>query len=138
MADRVFMSGEPPRIITSKAGYSASPALSDDFKSFDSDWYYGGGIRWTGKVTVPRYNRSIYYNFPYALNFVPAIMVIKTVPLSYYGGSNRPSAGIAVQVNGNSAPLGNLVVTNSSVGPFPTDGAYTQHTYDAYITVFEA
>ncbi|PRD45331.1 hypothetical protein C5748_03810 [Phyllobacterium phragmitis] len=138
MADRVYITGNNARLITSKPGHNASPSLADDFKSFDSNWFYGGAIRWIGKVTVPHRNTGVYYTFPQPLNFIPAIVVIKTLPLKSYQGDNRPAAGICVSADANTRPLNNLQVTSQRVGPFPTDGAYTQFTYDAYVVVFEA
>ncbi|MDR6434583.1 hypothetical protein J2782_004335 [Brucella pseudogrignonensis] len=37
MSTRVYISGSPPRVITSKLGYNAGPALQDIYKTFDSD-----------------------------------------------------------------------------------------------------
>lgn len=72
MAQRVFLSGNPPRLITSKPGYNASPSLPDEGKSFDSNWFDGGGIkfRYFGPVTA-----NFVWYYPYALNFVPKTVV---------------------------------------------------------------
>lgn len=72
MSDRLYLSGEPPRLITSKPGYDASPDLENIYKTFDSEWYQGAGIRWRfqGYLQGPRdVVRDIY--FPYPLEYIP-------------------------------------------------------------------
>lgn len=76
MAERLYMAGDPPRLITSKSGYSASPSLPDINKTFDSDWFSGCGIRWIFNATVSRPSQigtSVY--FPYALNHIPRCVI---------------------------------------------------------------
>ena len=72
MAQRVYLSGNPPRLITSKPGYNASPSLADIYKTFDSNWFEGAGIRWMFRVSIPPGNPSSKtVTFPYALNHIP-------------------------------------------------------------------
>lgn len=76
MAERVYMAGDPPRLITSKAGYNASPSLADINKTFDSDWFGGCGIRWIFDTTVSRPSQlgnTVY--FPYPLNHIPRCII---------------------------------------------------------------
>ena len=74
MSTRVYISGSPPRVITPKPGYNAGPALQDIYKTFDSDWTNGAGIRWMFNVVIPYKGNArtskIFY-FPYALDHVP-------------------------------------------------------------------
>lgn len=72
MSERLYMAGDPPRLITSKPGYNASPSLGDIYKTFDSNWFNGAGIRWQfqGSVNLPSdVSRTVM--FPYALNHIP-------------------------------------------------------------------
>lgn len=64
------MSKNPPRLITTKAGYEAEPNTPEIGKSFDSNWFDGGGIRW-----VLNANRSSgqRINFPYTLTRPPVV-----------------------------------------------------------------
>jgi hypothetical protein len=78
MAQRVFLSGNPPRLITSKPGQNASPSLADDQKTFDSDWFYGGGIKF--HLTANSLNTSS-VNFPIALNYIPSVVGIKVMDM---------------------------------------------------------
>ncbi|QGA55846.1 hypothetical protein [Brucella sp. 2280] len=72
MAQRTYLSGNPPRLITSKPGYNASPSLGNIYKTFDSDWFNGAGIRWIFRVSIPSGNpASKTVLFPYALDHVP-------------------------------------------------------------------
>lgn len=71
MVDRVYMRGSPPRLITSKPGYNASPSLDDANKTFDSDWFNGGGIKF--HLRVPHSASSA--PFPYALNYTPTVLM---------------------------------------------------------------
>lgn len=71
MAQRLYLSGNPPRLITSKPGYNASPALENIYKTFDSDWFNGAGIRWIFRVDIPTGIASKTVTFPYALDHVP-------------------------------------------------------------------
>lgn len=72
MAVRIYETGNPPRLITSKPGYNASPSLRDDLKTFDSNWFNGGGIKFRYAGTVPA---NFVFSFPYALNFIPKYLV---------------------------------------------------------------
>ncbi|NYD84317.1 hypothetical protein [Brucella intermedia] len=78
MAVRIYETGNPPRLITSKPGYNASPSLRDDLKTFDSNWFNGGGIkfRYSGVFSVANF---VYY-YPYALNFVPKYTITGGIP----------------------------------------------------------
>ncbi|MHC3941935.1 MULTISPECIES: hypothetical protein [Paenochrobactrum] len=69
MVQRVFLSKSPPRLITSKAGKNATPSLPDADKSFDSNWFDGGGIKWI----LPRNKSGVFTAFPYQLNYIPYI-----------------------------------------------------------------
>ncbi|MDH7787641.1 hypothetical protein QBD01_003668 [Ochrobactrum sp. 19YEA23] len=72
MAQRLYLSGNPPRLITSKPGYNAGTGLADIYKTFDSDWFQGAGIRWIFRVAIPAGNpASKTVTFPYALNHIP-------------------------------------------------------------------
>lgn len=81
MVDRVYMRGSPPRLITSKAGFNASPALNDVNKTFDSDWFNGGGIKF--KYYGPAIPT---YYFPYALDFIPRFFI---QAFSVWNGNNQ-------------------------------------------------
>lgn len=72
MAVRIYETGNPPRLITSKPGYNASPSLRDDLKTFDSHWFNGGGIKFRYGGTVPA---NFAFNFPYPLNFIPKYII---------------------------------------------------------------
>lgn len=90
MADRLYMKDNPPRLITSKPGYNASPTLDYIYKTFDSDWFNGAGIRWIFNVVIPytgnaRTSKTFY--FPYALDHVPKYTW-------FWGGWSATSPGI--------------------------------------------
>lgn len=72
MAVRIYETGNPPRLITSKPGYNASPSLRDDLKTFDSNWFNGCGVKF--KYFGP-YAQNYTFNYPYALGFVPRFMI---------------------------------------------------------------
>ena len=68
-------------MIISKAGYEAEPNLDDDYKTFDSNWFGGNGIKWV--LRKDQYFEAQGYDpawaaskmtieFPYALNYQPA------------------------------------------------------------------
>lgn len=78
MVARVYIDGNEPRIICSKAGYEASPLLLDQDKTFDSNWYYGGGIRWILNAGLQggQYN---YTPFPNTLTQPPRVSSFITV-----------------------------------------------------------
>jgi len=78
MAQRVFLSGNPPRLITSKPGQNASPSLADDQKTFDSDWFYGGGIKF--HLTANSLNTTT-VNFPMALTYIPSVVGIQVMDM---------------------------------------------------------
>lgn len=72
MATRLYLSGNPPRLITSKPGYNAGTGLADIYKTFDSDWFNGAGIRWIFRFTPPNVFPTNYtVTFPYSLDHVP-------------------------------------------------------------------
>lgn len=70
MVQRVFLSKSPPRLITSKAGKSATPTMADANKSFDSNWFNGGGLKW-----ILKKSNSAFTPFPYPLNYIPYVWV---------------------------------------------------------------
>lgn len=72
MAVRIYETGNPPRLITSKPGYNASPSLRDDLKTFDSNWFNGCGVKF--KYFGP-YSTNYVFNYPYVLNFVPKFFI---------------------------------------------------------------
>jgi len=78
MAQRVYLSGNPPRLITSKPGQNASPSLPDAQKTFDSDWFYGGGIKF--QLTANSLTDT-QVNFPYALNYIPSVVALMIVDM---------------------------------------------------------
>lgn len=73
MAQR--LSAVSGRIIISKAGFDASPALPDANKIFDSDWFATGMIAFSGSVAKPS-DVPVTITFPFALHYVPAAEVI--------------------------------------------------------------
>ncbi len=70
MAQRLYMSGNPPRLITSKPGYNADTGLPDIYKTFDSDWFNGAGIRWIFRIDLNSIASKTVI-FPYALDHIP-------------------------------------------------------------------
>lgn len=70
------------RIIMSKAGYEASPALADTNKLFDSEWGATGLVIATGTATRPSGNTNFLIPFPYALHYEPAAYAYGTSQLS--------------------------------------------------------
>ncbi len=72
MAVRIYETGNPPRLITSKPGQNASPSLRDDLKTFDSNWFSGCGVKFKyfGSFTT-----NFVFNYPYALSFVPKFLI---------------------------------------------------------------
>lgn len=72
MAQRVNLTGNPPRLITSKPGQNATPSLRDDLKTFDSNWFNGSGIKFKYFGT---FTTNFVYMFPYALSFVPKFWI---------------------------------------------------------------
>ncbi|WP_052502972.1 hypothetical protein [Brucella anthropi] len=73
MVQRVYLvGGTSPRLITSKTGYDATPSLADQYKTFDSNWFNGGGIkfRYYGSAGT-----NFVWNYPYALSFIPKFAV---------------------------------------------------------------
>ncbi|WP_156797734.1 hypothetical protein [Brucella sp. BO2] len=77
MAQRIYQSGNPPRLITSKPGYNASPSLNNANKTFDSDWFNGCAIKWRLMCNVPANTPTGAYvkMFPYALNYIPMVYI---------------------------------------------------------------
>ncbi|WOC14573.1 hypothetical protein [Pseudochrobactrum sp. MP213Fo] len=74
MVARVYIDGNEPRIITSKAGKEAGPALPDADKTFDSRWYSGGGIRWNASNDIPN-KADLTVRFPGTLGYVPKVWI---------------------------------------------------------------
>ena len=72
MAQRVNLTGNPPRLITSKPGQNATPSLREDLKTFDSNWFSGTGIKFKYFGT---FTANFVYTFPYALSFVPKFWI---------------------------------------------------------------
>lgn len=81
MARRFLLTANPPRMILSKQGYDADPNLDDDYKTFDSNWYGGNGIKWVLKKQQtfdsqgdrpPWELRDMTIDFPFELNYQPA------------------------------------------------------------------
>ena len=72
MAQRVNLTGNPPRLITSKPGQNATPSLRDDLKTFDSNWFNGSGVKFKYFGT---FTTNFVYMFPYALSFVPKFWI---------------------------------------------------------------
>lgn len=76
MSARVWIDGNAPRIICSKAGYEADPSLSNEHKTFDSNWFTGGGIRWKLHHSVNgRFTQPAFMPFPFQLDYVPRVQV---------------------------------------------------------------
>lgn len=71
MRDRVLFDGNLTRVITSKPGFDATPAQADENKTFDSNWFYGGGIKFILKADS-RYDSVVY--FPYPLDYIPSVV----------------------------------------------------------------
>lgn len=108
MSQRVYLlGGTSPRLITSKAGYDATPSLADQNKTFDSNWFNGGGIKFQyyGDASA-----NFVWYFPYTLSFVPKFAVQyhniwnNTGTLFYYQNpgqpgfsSNPPSSAVCLQ-----------------------------------------
>ncbi len=73
------------RIIMSKAGYEASPALADTNKLFDSEWGATGLVIMTGTAFKQR-NVDLVIPFPYNLHYIPAAY-------AFVGTGGDPGAG---------------------------------------------
>lgn len=88
MAQRLYMTRNPPRLITSKPGHNATPELPETLKTFDSNWFNGCGIRWIFNASVARPSQlGATVMFPYALNHVPRCIIM----FGWYStGSPRP------------------------------------------------
>ncbi len=73
MVQRVYLvGGTSPRLITSKDGYDATPSLADRFKTFDSNWFNGGGVKFQYFGDC---GANFTFTYPYALSFVPKFAV---------------------------------------------------------------
>lgn len=59
------------RLIMSKAGFDAGPALADENKLFDSNWMATGLVIATGTIFKPSAS-PISIPFPYPLHYAPA------------------------------------------------------------------
>lgn len=120
MADRLYMKDNPPRLITSKPGYNASPDLDYIYKTFDSDWFNGAGIRWVFRVYftyggVTRQNRTV--TFPYALDHVPKYSW-------FWGGYNtNGKEPLAPFASFSQQPNQNLPMFNSAWQTAPGGGS---------------
>ena len=70
MAQRLYtVSG---RIVISKPGYEASPALPDAFKLFDSNWGATGMIAFQQSF-VKSAGSPLFVPFPFPLHYPPAV-----------------------------------------------------------------
>lgn len=87
MAERLLMTGNPPRLITSKPGFNASTSLADTNKTFDSNWFNGTGVKF--KFFGPCAQNQTYM-YPYALSFIPRAIISYHRPwdgnTSYFSG----------------------------------------------------
>ncbi|MDH7786320.1 hypothetical protein QBD01_002341 [Ochrobactrum sp. 19YEA23] len=72
MAVRIYETGNPPRLITSKPGQNASPSLRDDLKTFDSNWFNGCGVKFKYFGSYPA---GFVFTYPYELSFIPKFFV---------------------------------------------------------------
>lgn len=90
------------RIIMSKAGYDASPALADQFKLFDSNWGATGLVIMTGTAFKTR-NVNLVIPFPYTLHYIPAAY-------AFIGTGGDPGAG-----DGEGMPASGYTTNNSLV-----------------------
>lgn len=104
------MSGNPPRLITSKPGFNASTSLADVNKTFDSNWFNGCAIKWRINWDIPANTTGIKMLFPYVLSYMPVIAISNRVVYSsppsiiFYSGIpwSVPPSGVGRLVNGNS------------------------------------
>lgn len=91
MAQRLLLTGTPPRMIISKPGFDADPSLDEDCKTFDSNWFGGNGIKWvlrkqqtfTPQGFYPPWDlHTMTIDFPFELNYKPACIAFhcKTEP----------------------------------------------------------
>lgn len=116
MTARIYMDGNIPRIITSKAGYDASPTLANEHKTFDSNWYSGGGIRWTLEQlrSGASWNDSS-IQFPETLNYVPKVwaMCFK----QWYGDQLLFSSSFPNRPSWFNPPWGGYVISNENLKP---------------------
>lgn len=87
MAERVYQTSTPPRLITSKPGFNASPSLAETNKTFDSNWFNGCGVKFKFWGPV---SQNMTYMYPYALSFVPRAIIQYHRPwdgnTSYFSG----------------------------------------------------
>lgn len=95
MAVRFFMSGNPPRLITTKPGYNANNlSLADIYKTFDSNWFDGAGIRWMFRINlggIDQEGKVKTVMYPYALDHIPKIHLLKDGYSSVDASSFFPS-----------------------------------------------
>lgn len=143
MAQRVFLSGNPPRLITSKPGQNASPSLADDQKTFDSDWFYGGGIKF--HLTANSLNTSS-VNFPIALNYIPSVVGIKVMDMDKEpakllklesGVPAPPSNAKTIILGGGTEGVNRANIGTSSIYNIPLQ-TNTFYNYITHFFVFEA
>lgn len=114
------MKDSPPRLITSKAGFNASPTLSDQNKTFDSDWYRGGAIKWRLLTTVPANVGYFEVAFPYQLSYVPIIDIAS----NHYEQGNSLTDYASPFITWDVAPYG----PSYSWGMSSFDVEWTAHT----------
>lgn len=70
------MRGSPPRLITSKSGFNASPSLAETNKTFDSNWFNGCGIKWRLDLSGPAGVRpERFLAFPFPLTYIPYVVL---------------------------------------------------------------
>lgn len=144
MVDRVYMRGSPPRLITSKAGFNASPSLPDENKSFDSDWFNGCGIKWRlNGYIAPGPNSGLTINFPYQLNYIPYVVSQNIQPMTDFSLMFFSDIPWPVQPSGPAFELNPIsanspfTVTNSSIVIPPRNPA-ALNPYNRQFLIFEA
>lgn len=116
MVNRVFVDGSIPRIICSKPGYNADLSLANEYKTFDSNWYYGGGIRWILNSNITS-GQSTFTLFPYALNYRPRVNTFLTVQ---WFGNDYLFPNSIPGVSGWNPPQGGWVLDPDTVGSVAT------------------
>lgn len=144
MVDRIYMRGSPPRLITSKAGFNASPSLSDENKSFDSDWFNGCGIKWRLNAYIPPGpNSGLTINFPYKLNYIPYVVshstrLLTDFSLMFYSQIPWPVQPVGPALEINPVSVGTpYTITNSSI-IIPKQNPAFLDPYQSQFLVFEA
>lgn len=108
MVQRVLLTSNPPRLITSKAGKNATVSMSDDDKTFDSNWFDGGGIKWI--LQVPKPDAAV--SFPYPLNYIPYVWGFSGGQL-WNGDNNKFYDGFFAPAD--KPPVNDCILTSASV-----------------------